>query len=65
MSKLKQIVILLNTLVNCDSSFRIFAIGETEQEMEGGQELARDTIGFLEEMVGVGQVIINMIKMFN
>ena len=64
-SKLKQIVILLNTLVNCDSSFRIFAIGETEQEMGGGQELAKDTIGFLEEMVGVGQVIINMIKMFN
>jgi hypothetical protein len=52
-------------LVNCDSSFRIFAIGKTGQEMGGGQELVKDIIEFLEDMVGVGQVIIKMVKMFN
>jgi hypothetical protein len=43
-------------LVNCDSSFRIFAIGEMGQKTEGGQELVKDIIEFLEDMVGVGQV---------
>ena len=44
-------------MVNCDSSFRIFAIGETEQDVEGGQGLAKDIIEFSEDMVGAGQVI--------
>ena len=52
-------------MVNCDSSFRIFAIGETGQETGGGQELVKDIIEFLEDMVGVDQVIIKMVKMFN
>jgi hypothetical protein len=52
-------------LVNCDSSFRIFAIGKMGQETEGGQELVKDIIEFLEDMVGVGQIIIKMVKMFN
>jgi hypothetical protein len=52
-------------LINCDSSVRIFAISKTGQETGGGQELVKDIIEFLEDMVGVGQVIIKMIKMFN
>jgi hypothetical protein len=52
-------------LINCDSSFKIFAIGKTEQEMGGSQELVKDIIEFLENMVGVGQVIIKIVKMFN
>jgi hypothetical protein len=32
--------------------------------MGGGQELIKDIIEFLEDMVGVGQVIIKMVKMF-
>jgi hypothetical protein len=53
-------------LVNCDSFFRIFVIGETGQEIEGDQELVKDIIEFLEDMVGVvGQVIIKMVKTFN
>jgi hypothetical protein len=52
-------------LVNCDSSFRIFVISEMEQKTKGGQELVKDIIEFLEDMVGVGQVIIKMVKMFN
>lgn len=46
-------------MVNCDSSFRIFVIGETGQGMEGGRDLAKDIIEFSEDMVGAGQVIIN------
>ena len=49
-------------MVNCDSSFRIFVIGETGQGEGGGRELAQDIIEFLEEMVGVDQVIIKMAK---
>jgi hypothetical protein len=52
-------------LINCDSSFKIFAIGKTEQETGGGQKLVKNIIEFLEDMVGVGQVIIKMVKMFN
>jgi hypothetical protein len=52
-------------LINCDFSFRIFAIGETGQETKGGQELVKDIIEFLEDMVGIGQVIIKIVKMFN
>jgi hypothetical protein len=52
-------------LANCDSSFRIFAIGKTGQETGGSQELVKDIIEFLEDMVGVSQVIIKMVKMFN
>jgi hypothetical protein len=52
-------------LINCDSSFRIFAIGETGQKTGGSQELVKDIIKFLEDMVGVDQVIIKMVKMFN
>ena len=44
-------------MVNCDSSFRIFAIGKTEQDVRGGQGLAKDIIEFSEDMVGAGQVI--------
>ena len=36
-----------------------------EQEMGGGQELAKDIIEFLEDMAGIGQVIIKVVKMFN
>ena len=49
-------------MVNCDSSFRIIVIGKTGQGEGGGQELAQDIIEFLEEMVGVDQVIIKMAK---
>ena len=52
-------------MVNCDSSFRIFVIGETGQEMGDGRELAKDIIEILEDMVGIGQVIIKMVKIFN
>jgi hypothetical protein len=52
-------------LINCDSSFRIFAIGKMGQEIGDGQELVKDIIEFLEDMVGIGQVIIKMVKMFN
>jgi hypothetical protein len=40
-------------------------IGETGQEMGGDQELVKNIIEFLEDIVGVGQVIIKMVKMFN
>jgi hypothetical protein len=40
-------------------------IGEMGQETGDGRELAKDIIEFLEDMVGLGQVIIKMVKMFN
>ena len=49
-------------MVNCDSSFRIIVIGEMGQGEGGGRELVQDIIEFLEEMVGVDQVIIKMAK---
>jgi hypothetical protein len=46
-------------LVNCNSSFRVFVIGETGQGVGGGRGPAKDIIELSEDMVGAGQVIIN------
>lgn len=46
-------------MVNCDSSFRIFVIGEMEQGVGGGRGPAKDIIELSEDMVGASQVIIN------
>lgn len=40
-------------------------IGVMEQETGGGQEQAKDIIEFLEDMAGIGQVIITIVKMCN